>query len=583
MPKKFGYFLHRKSTKIVIAFTIVLLIIYPFLFKTKKSFADEISLYPTKCVGSWNNADEASGDPADNLLIGAESTAVGETLTCYSFDTTSLPEDASITDTHLEFLWTVVDDKNNFIEPSIEESYDQITPLTEEKIIDQGTEIQTLDTEITPLIEQNDLKVLPEADNIEPVINDSKVEPGPTSRLPFSIRSLFISEVSAEEQLVAPVETPLETVETNNETKTDLQNEQNIDIQTEQKDLQAQENISIEEASSENEMPLNDSILNDTSSIQTDTNDEGNAEATKEIVNEVDTGTALYSISYAISDNKQQSLGQVTQEQLSKIYPISLTVDDLSFLKVSLTSLMTFDQIDNLALEGIKLVVEYSTGDSLDPIRQPDLYTDKILDRITLDGIEAIRIERADNKKYEIWYRTIDPQQSSEINQNNTEAIVIKEDTQIPVVTESSLLETPSLTSEELIGRDKAISETEKLIIENPDTESTSLPTETVSPDISLEKKTSKTPEKKKRFYWNFIDGDDSVHRAMPIALQDGYVFWLNKKGTVLSSYNILTQGYNSQIYEPESGDNFIMYRSPSSQEKKAILILSEKKFVFTE
>ncbi|QQS60086.1 hypothetical protein IPN41_03080 [Candidatus Falkowbacteria bacterium] len=69
----------------------------------------------------------------------------------------------------------------------------------------------------------------------------------------------------------------------------------------------------------------------------------------------------------------------------------------------------------------------------------------------------------------------------------------------------------------------------------------------------------------------------------MPIALQDGYVFWLNKKGTVLNSYNILTQGYNSQIYEPESGDNFIMYRSPSSQEKKAILILSEKKFVFTE
>ncbi|QQS60087.1 hypothetical protein IPN41_03085 [Candidatus Falkowbacteria bacterium] len=447
MPKKFGYFLHRKSTKIVIAFTIVLLIIYPFLFKTKKSFADEISLYPTKCVGSWNNADEASGDPADNLLIGAESAAVGDTLSCYSFDTTSLPEDASITDTHLEFLWTSGNEKNNFIKPSIEESYDQITPVADEEEIPQDSEIKSIDSEvipqnseIIPQIEQNDLKVLPEADNIDPVINDSKVEPDSTSRLPFSIRSLFISEVSAEEELTAPVEAPLETVEANNETKTDLQNEQNIDIQTEQKDTQAQENVAPEEASNENEIPLNDSILNDTSSSQAETNAEGNAEATKEIVNEVDTGTALYSISYAVSDKKQQSLGQVTQEQLSKIYPISLTVDDLAVLKVSLTSLMTFDQIDNLALEGIKLVVEYSTGDSLDPIRQPDLYTDKILDRITLDGIEAIRIERDDNKKYEIWYRTIEPQQSSETNQNNTEAIVIKEDTQTPIVTESPLL-----------------------------------------------------------------------------------------------------------------------------------------------
>ncbi len=545
MSNILGYFFHRKRIKIAIAVAIVLLVIYPLVIRTKKSFADEISLYPTICEGSWANAAEAAGDPADNRLIGAKSQAAGDIITCHSFDTSALPKGATISDAHLELEWTEGDQIKNIVEPSIEDSYDSIAPLIEENPVIEKTEKEILNTETLPSIDQENTQKLPESKSIDSNNNDSKPQIEPTSRLPHWIQSLFIPEAQAEEQIVTPEEN----------TKTE-----SLNIEAEQVPaLQFnQENVITSE--------------------QTESNTETDVEKSKETSG---IGTALYDITYTASDNKATPLGEVTHEHLSQLYPISLTADDLVVLNVSLTSRMTYDQVENLFLQGIKLVVVYSAKDSLDPIRQPDLEVDTVLDDVKVDGIEAIRIKRADNEQYEIWYRILDPE---ELTKNIEQEDIVDTQGEETIISNSPKISIPvssDISNDEIKSEGIYITETTKPVpvIESSEENIISLPTNTINPEIFSD---TKTPDKKKRFYWNFVDGDDSVNQDTPIGLQDGYVFWLNKKGTVINSFNILTQGYNSQLYQPENGVDFIIYRNPSSQERKAILNF-EKKFIFSE
>lgn len=565
MSKKLGNFFHRKSIKVAIALAIVLLVIYPFLIRTKNSFADEISLYPTICEGSWNNASEAAGDPVDNRLIGARSEAAGDMITCHSFDASSLPKDAVITDAHFEFLWTVDDETNKVVEPSIEESYDPIAPLIETEPVNQESETEILDTEIIPSVDQQNLPESPEINS-----NDEPSVIEPTSGLPHWIQSLFVPEVRAQEEIV----TPTENTQMSNETKNDTETNPQI-IPSE---INIPENISVEEVINESKLSEENTTLDKTNLDQTENSAKTADEIPQATVGETEIGIALYDIAYSISD-KQQSLGQVIHEHLSKPYSVSLAVDDLASIKVSLTSLMTVDHIDNLALGGIKLVIVYNASASLDPIRQPDLEVDTVLDNVNVDNIQAIRIKRSDNEQYEIWYRTLDPEELTN-NMQQEYTVDIKGETIISDLLENPIPASTDLVMDEIKSEEIYITGAEKSIIENSEKGIISTPTNTINSEIPSE---TKIPDKKKRYYWNYVDGDDSINRAISVAVQDGYIFWLNKKSTVLNSFNILTQGYNSQSYQPENGLDFIGYYSSSSQEKKAILNFSEQKFIFPE
>jgi len=563
MSNILGYFFHRKRIKIAIAVAIVLLVIYPLVIRTKKSFADEISLFPTVCEGSWANAAEAAGDPADNRLIGAKSQAAGDIITCHSFDTSALPKGATISDAHLELVWTEGDQIKNIVEPSIEESYDSIAPVTEENPVIEKTEKEILNTETLPSIDQENTQKLPESKSIDSNNNDSQPQIEPTSRLPHWIQSLFIPEAQAEEQIVAPVEN----------TKTESLNieaEQVPAVQSNQENVITEETV-LSETTNTIEVSNDNNPSSEASSEQIQSKTEIEVEKSNETRG---MGTALYDITYTASDNKATPLGEITHEHLSQLYPISLTADDLVVLNIFLTSRMTYDQVNNLFLQGMKLVVEYSAKDSLDPIRQPNLEVDTILDDTTIDGIEAIRIKREDNKQYEIWYRVLEPEELTNNIQQEEKVSTQNDEPFISDSPEISISVLPEIKSEYI-----HITETAKPVIENSEENIISLPTNTINPESFLDTKTS---NKKKRHYWNFVDGDNSVNRDTPVGLQDGYIFWLNKKGTVLNSFNILTQGYSSQLYQPENGVDFIIYRNPSSQEKKAILNF-EKKFIFSE
>lgn len=586
MSKILGNYFNRKIFRIAIIVTIVVLVIYPFVF-SKKSFANEISLFPTICEGSWKNASEATGDPVDNRLGGAESTASGDMIACHSFDLSSLPHDAVITDAHLELVWASSNSKKQFIQPSIEESYDPLAPVTEEELLDpsseineQGAEVEslieepqlnTLETQTAPPIEQKNIPVPVEEIKIDSTNSD--ITPEPTSRIPDWIHSIFISEVKAEEAVI-----PVENSIISNDNQLITTEVEVASPETKPSKEITSETIVPESVTTTSTPETGDSSV-ESSEIHTVTSGENIAE-TSITAEEASTGTALYNLSYTLDTKTEHHLGSVTQEHLSNVYPLSVTVDDAAVLKVSLTSLMTFDEIDSLSLEGMKLVVSYTAADSLDPIRQPDIEVDTVLDNIIVEDIQVIRLKRDDNKQFEIWYRTLDPEEL--IANNQTEDTVRtqgQESTLIDSVQISNPLST-EIPPDEIKSEDLGITQTKELIIESTEKDEISRPTKTINPEITSIEKNS---DKKKRLYWNFVDGDDSVNRFTQLGLRDGYIFWLNKKGTVLNSFNILTQGYNSQFYQPDSGIDFIMYRSPSSQEKKAILNMTEKKFIFPE
>ena len=586
MSKILGNYFNRKIFRIAIIATIVVLVIYPFVF-SKKSFANEISLFPTICEGSWKNVSEASGDPVDNRLGGAESTASGDMIACHSFDLSSLPHDAVITDTHLELVWASGNIKKQFIQPSIEESYDPLAPVTEGELLEpsseineQGVEVEshrqepqlnTLETQTAPLIEQKNIPV--PVNEIKIDSTNSDITPEPTSRIPDWIHSLFISEVKAEDALI-PVENSI--ISNDNQPATNVVE---VAIPETKPSKEITSEIIVPESVTTTKIPETGDNSTESSKIQTDTSSE-NIPENSITAEEASRGTALYNLSYTLNTKTEHHLASVTQEHLSNVYPLLVTVEDVAVLKVSLTSLMTFDEIDSLSLEGIKLVVSYTAGESLDPIRQPDIEVDTILDNIIVEDIQAIRLKRDDNKQFEIWYRTLDPEEL--IANNRTEHTLDTKREELTIA-ESSLI-TESISTDlplaEIKSKDLGITQTEKLVIESSEKDQISRPTNTIKPEITSIDKSS---NKKKKLYWNFIDGDDSVNRSTHLGLRDGYIFWLNKKGTVLNSFNILTQGYNSQFYQPDSGIDFIMYRSPSSQEKKAILNMTEKKFIFPE
>lgn len=546
MSRIYNFLFHKKTIRLVIALVIVLLIIYPFLFGTKKSYADEIILFPKNCQGNWSNAQSAAGDPAENdVSDGAQSLAVGDRIVCDSFEG-SLPEGVTITDSHLEFIWSIGKKSEPVIEAPIEESYDT-TPI--------------LPTE-SPVQEEN---IKQPSDGIETQVTPSSKEP--SSRLPKWFQSFSIPTANAEEEAPTdPVSAPTPPL---------------------------LENISIDRNSSEVSVPLstNDtsSDINESSTATTDFEEKSSESSNQgeEGKNSENSGkgTSLFTIQYSLGKEESFSLGVITHEHLTENYQVPLTSADISNVQVSLSSLMTIDIIENLSLQGIELVVAYNGIESDDPIRQPNLKIDAILDDITIDDVRAIRIKRADNKEYEIWYQIVVATPKTEATPSKEILpIDIKDSGQIFDEEISSNNQTEPLTQPEIISPTvnfvNHLQASDSLEV----TQSVSqVITSSQAADVNNIESINPISNEKVDQEWNFVAGDSLVHEFMPIALKDGNIFWLDKKGRVLNSFSILTQGLTSQSYQPEKGNDYIIYQDPTSKEKKAILNFSGQKFIFSE
>jgi hypothetical protein len=60
-------------------------------------------------------------------------------------------------------------------------------------------------------------------------------------------------------------------------------------------------------------------------------------------------------------------------------------------------------------------------------------------------------------------------------------------------------------------------------------------------------------------------------------------IFWLARDGKAIYIFNPLTQSLSSQSYDLGGGDNSIIYKGPSGEDRKAIFDFPSRKFDFFE
>lgn len=521
---------HKKILIITTASVIALFVVY-FGFITKKTKANEIVFFPEHCSGSWQNASEVAGDVDDkDKLSGARTTAVGDQIICQSFSG-SLPEGVVIQSAAIQFVWGIDSNPSIPKEPSIEESYDPVIPKKYEEEIEKIIEIQPVE-----IPQEKTNEIVPE---ILPLSE-------PTSRLPRWWQAI-VAPAHAEEDLGANVETKLEPIvspEIINELNTEKIIEKN---QTPSEDIQSSSETIEPELEANSEIPTPSS------------------ETITEISTDNDGVNPAFDVQYGLGESPWQVVGNLNREYLTDIQALPITVDDISSLKVSLTTRLTLERLDNLVLQGVKLIITYQgNNDDKDPIKQPNLQVDTILDDVTVDNIRAIRIIRAKSKNQEIWYQTL--KSTDEIESKNSIKIIKKEITSVPTDSEGKI----NIELKETIVSDSI----KPMIEKNTEIVETNLPpTVTKKPIL---KKTPKTD-------WNLVATDELIHVNSPLSLQDGLLFWFSKEGAALYSFNILTQGVHTQSYQPENGFDYIKYINQVGQEKKATFDFSNHVFIFSE
>lgn len=615
---------------------IFLLAIYPFLFTAKKSFADEITLFPTECSGTWLQSQDVAGDPTDSFSsFGAKSQSVGDSIVCRNF-IGSLPEGAEITNSYVKLFWSQTATNQEYSKPSIEESYDltplplvspSISPQTLENIIsdekiDQSNDKIDNNKDSTDTEKKNEkvdiINSSPQPEKVEsqpaqiesktPQIQsegESKKEiEAPTSRLPAWIHSFFIKKASAQETvdnisnnngsgtpITVDSEQPLQEDKSTQTDELTQKNEVFVD-KLDSNQLQAvdQKEIEISGDTQENNLMIDD---------QEEVNQPIIQSGGVEIVQPT-SGTPLFRLSYSEDGVNQQPAGFVIHENLSEQYILALQSTDFENFSFSLERLMTLDDISNLTLLGVGLVVQYSGIILEDPIRQPDLNVDIILDSIIFDSTQVIRLKRADKKGYEIWYRNI----TSEEEMNTGNSIKNNQEISLPetehIVLEDKLDEQSVVKNTETGNIDEDVEkninneeekETEMLEDDKNIKDVRSLEIDLVSDIVKAEVKT--IPELQEtsiiirneidNSYWNFVVGDDSVNESFPIDFRDNTIFWINKKGTVVNAFNVSTQGILSQSLQAGVDNQSLIYFDATSKEKNVVISFSEQRFIFPE
>lgn len=560
------FLIFKKKMKIFVAAMLVLAVVY-FGFITKKSKADEMVFFPKTCEGTWENADKVSGDPEEKgSLEGAKTLSAGDQIACYDFQG-SLPDGAIIKDAALEFMWGIDDKKNpGIIEPGIEESYDPNPgPIIQESPTDAENKSEGTLTDIIPTLPSNVENEEPIDKSIPleetlPVIEKQESIPTetplpssePTSVLPSRLQSLFMPTAHAQEEVV--------------DTTSEISSA-NTNVTEDPLQIESPPSLS-------NEIITGQAVPSDTTKIISD--------STTTVVNSEQND--IFDIRYGLGENDWQNSGRLSREQLSKPTSLTLTSSDISILKVSLSTRLTLEPLDNLVLKGVKLIVTYDEVDDGDPIKQPNLKVDTILDDVTVDGIRAIRLKRAKSKTQEIWYQTV-KNDNTLINSldSSTESESIVENLKVLPPSADTSKEIPSLPVQDNM---EIISDTEKVV--TTDSIKLDISDNKISNQESLPPTVTKKGEinkglKNLKVDWNLVATNEWIHENSPLGLQDGLIFWFSKEGNALYSFNILTQGVNTQIYEPVDGINYIRYINQASKEKKAILDFSKHIFIFSE
>lgn len=444
------FFTRRSATKLALSFLIGAVLVYNFFFFIKRSSAEEVTLFPTSCEGSWHNSQAVAGEKSTTEQTeGAQSQAAGDEIHCFDFKG-DLPANITILSASLHLLWGSVTPALPSPGPSIEESYDPV-PVSPEVMppAEPTTESAPETSPSTPPAQeqQEETPVLPEAPSV-PVTNE---ETSPTSFLPSW---LGVNTAQADETSTA----------------TELPSDPNVALPS----------TSPESPSSVVEPVQNAPI----------------PAVSEPAVEEEASGTALFEVTYNVSENSSQRLGFVYQESLEASFALPITLEHIPNLRIKLISRPNLDAVQTIALQGMKLAVTYQKADvQVDPLTPPDRKIDTFLEDITREGVEVIRVKRKEKETHEIWYRFM-----------------------------ADTSETPS---------------------------------------------------------WNLVAGDDLVNVDKGIEVRDGKIFWVSKEGRALYSFNILTQGLFSEVYDPNGEHNYIDYHDPANEQQRAIFDYTANIFTF--
>lgn len=501
----FHLFKSKKILRLLLVVVLCAVISKVFFFSGKKSYAEEAFLFPQVCQGTWTNSQVVAGEKfVSDSIVGARSTAAGDEITCQSFSGT-IPSDIVIKSATIHFLWKeATENQATPPPPTLEESYDpvgsssgniefkEIKPDTE-KEIDQVEPFLEVNSEPSPSREETTLPSDLKDENIpkeEPTTQDFKLEPVSNPTKPVSWRSTLFKWLAVASAQAEEIDKPTPTPSLSEEDTFPEQSRNIISSIVDSKEDNTKE-LTPENVS----QPFAPAI-------------EISPQTLPPLDQMIETG--LFQVDYQLDDSPPQKLGLITQESLEKAFSIPVSIETIPKLRVRLTSLLTLDAKQLLELTGMKLVIEYNRNVEEDPIKQPNLEIDSLLNTLQTGQYEVIRIQRADTKEYEIWYREL---------------------------TESELINNTPVSE---IESDQVDSEED-------------------------------SPEKKPVFYWNFVAGKELVHETLPIALHDGYIFWFNAEGNDLYAYSILTQGINSQSFSPQDNNISIVYFGPAKQERKAV------------
>ncbi len=544
----------RKTTRIIVAVLVIgAMISYP-LFQAKKIKAEEAIFYPENCTGSWSNATAVSGAPvedSDGLSIDvAQATGSGQEIICTDFNG-ELPDGANIVKAELELVWSIGRRTIILEEAPIEESFDPAEPsLSESEKSEESTGEEIIETE--EIIEAAESEEAESEEIIEeiktpeekaPVI-DTEPESMPEVLPPTSwLNKIFALEAQAQEET---------TLETSGGVTEGLP-----------LDKEAGETILSEEES------LEEQVLENQAEFPTEALDSTPVLETEAVVSNPIQGTVLFDLSYGLNESPWQAIGQVERERMTERYSVPLTYEDISALKISLISRMTLDGVNDIFLEAVKLVITHDGVTVVEVSEGPDLLIDTLIDEVSDDRYWAVLIKREKNKHYEIWY-------TDSIHKEKLLPFAKRLTTPRSVLEAAIDFLTPE--SEILTEVSPEISQVVEPVIST-----TIKPSITVAAEPIIEVQKPAVVDDTTELAWNFVAGSDLVDEYSSLKFQDDLIFWLAKENNAIYIFNPLTQSLNSQSYDIGSGDNFILYKGASGEDKKAIFDFPSRRFDFSE
>ncbi len=551
-------FLHSKKFKILLAgFLLVILIIWPLLNKPKQLKAEEAFFYPQECYGSWANAAAVAGPPLNDEtgLPGdvAQPNGGGQELVCQNF-IGELPSGVNIINTELEFVWsigqrTIISGEDKPIESGFDILPTEVLPVSDD-LSEANEVIEDIPNLENPSADNENKDTLDLETKTEPSpesINESipAVLP-PTSYFKNIFNNFFSQEAKAQEDSAllnnsVEVESPaiehgsmgVNPSSENNNNELVLPSEDDLPTQTDEPLIEVN-NL--------------DNVSNQATS-----------DLTESITENITQGTILFDVNYGLGASPWQSLGTIERENLSLRLPLQLTKEDISEFKASIISRMTIDGYNDIFLEAVRVIFTYEEIVKEVSQDEPDLNQDLIITEATDDNFWVIKIKKSDTNLSEIWYTDIKYYQAKILND--------------------------SLVNSE-IDNHEAINNTEPELIANEldnklITDTTKAEPIIISSDDQMSDRVEESFENKEKPVWNLIARDDLIHEYSPLGLDSHYVFWLSKESDEIRFYNIMNKNLDAMPYNPETGEDFVIYRDEGDIARKATLVFSDQQFIF--